>query len=217
MPLKLKIKISAGVLILVISIILYFTKTYFIAGSEIYLAKDQNSTTNSEIVTNESKISTASDAQINVESSEIAKQIIIDISGEIKNPMVITLPEGSRVYQAIKIAGGLKSSADLSQINQAAILSDGEKIIIPKLGSNSQASTGNTNTVSNSGENKLININTANLSQLDAIQGVGPTTAQNIINFRNENGNFKKIDEIKNVTGIGDKTFEKLKGQISVN
>ena len=130
---------------------------------------------------------------------------------------LLSLPEGSRVYEAIKLAGGLKKTAALNEINQAAILNDGEKIIIPKIGAQITSNNINSNNNTLSNIKRLININTANAEILDGIQGVGPTTAQNIINYRTNTGKFNKIEDIKNVTGIGEKTFEKLKGQICVN
>lgn len=209
----LNIKIIAAIVIIAISITLYITKS-FITSDNIGISENGNNVQLSSA--NSSIIATTNEALNTVEEIIIA-QIVIDISGEVNEPKILTLPEGSRVFEAIKLAGGLKKTAAIDEINQAAILNDGEKIIIPKIGA--LITSNNTNGTNNSLTNikRLININTANAELLDGIQGVGPTTAQNIINYRTNTGKFNKIEDIKNVTGIGDKTFEKLKGQICVN
>jgi competence protein ComEA len=206
-------KIIATIIIIAISIILYITKS-FITDDNIGIS--ENGTSDQLTATNSSIISTTNEASNVIDESTIIPQIIIDISGEVLEPKIISLPEGSRVYEAIQLAGGLKKTAAIDEINQAAILNDGEKIIIPKIGA--QNISNNTSTINNtlSNSKRLININTADAELLDSIQGVGPTTAQNIINYRTNIGKFTKIEDIKNVTGIGDKTFEKLKGQICV-
>jgi competence protein ComEA len=211
MPLNMKI--IATTIIIAISIILYITKS-FITNDNIGIS--ENGTSDQLTTSNSSIISTTNEASNVIDESTIIPQIIIDISGEVLEPKIITLPEGSRVYEAIQLAGGLKKTAAIDEINQAAILNDGEKIIIPKIGA--QNISNNTSTTNNtlSNSKRLININTADAELLDSIQGVGPTTAQNIINYRTNIGKFTKIEDIKNVTGIGDKTFEKLKGQICV-
>jgi competence protein ComEA len=211
MPLNMKI--IATIIIIAISIILYITKS-FITDDNIGIS--ENGTSDQLTATNSSIISTTNEASNVIDESTIIPQIIIDISGEVLEPKIISLPEGSRVYEAIQLAGGLKKTAAIDEINQAAILNDGEKIIIPKIGA--QNISNNTSTINNtlSNSKRLININTADAELLDSIQGVGPTTAQNIINYRTNIGKFTKIEDIKNVTGIGDKTFEKLKGQICV-
>lgn len=147
--------------------------------------------------------------------------IIVDVAGAVVNPSVVELPEGSRVFEAVEKAGGLTSEGDTGAINQAEILSDGQKIYIPtkqEVADNSYApKPGNTGRMSSgSGQNGLININTADSAALQEIPGVGPATAEKIINYRNENGKFKRIEDIKNVSGIGDKTFEKMKKKITV-
>lgn len=212
MPLNMKIIASA--IIIAISIILYLTKS-FITNDNIGISENGSS---DQLISTSSSISfTTSEASNVIDETTLIPQIIIDISGEVVEPKIISLPEGSRVYEAIKLAGGLKKTAAIDEINQAAILNDGEKIIIPKIGA--PTVTNNTNISSKTSNNtkRLININTANAELLDGIQGVGPATAQNIINYRIDTGKFNKIEDIKNVTGIGDKTFEKLKGQICVN
>ena len=161
-------------------------------------------------------------------------EIFVDIGGAVKKPMLARLPGGSRVEDAIRAAGGLTSDADLSMVNRAAVVSDGEKIYIPKKGEAGAAGAGGgagTAGIGASGgsgaegasagagaasSGGLVNINTADLTQLQTITGVGPATAQKIIDYRTQNGSFRSIEELKNVSGIGDKTFEKMRDQITV-
>lgn len=163
----------------------------------------------------------------------VAADIYVDIGGAVKVPQLAVLPQGSRVEDAIIAAGGLTEDADVSGINRAEFLEDGEKIYIPELvddeggassgysgtGSPSEtgssASSGSAGSVSGTAGGK-ININTADSAQLQQLSGVGPATAQKIIDYRTSNGRFRTIEDIKNVSGIGDKTFEKLKDYITI-
>lgn len=145
--------------------------------------------------------------------------IVIDVAGEVVNPSIYMLPEGSRIYQAIDAAGGLSSKADTSLVNLAAVLYDGTKLYIPK--KNEQATviqtSGSSGPASVPGEPGLINLNTADSTELQKLSGVGPATAEKILTYRREYGGFNKIEDLMNVSGIGEKTFAKLKSQICVN
>lgn len=148
-----------------------------------------------------------------VTEKEVKEDIIVDISGEVKNPMVVQLPSESRIDDAIAAAGGLTENADITNVNRAEILQDGQKILIPSKSAGGTA--GSTDTTLPSVEKK-VNINTATSEELRTLDGVGPATAEKIIFHREENGRFKKIDDLKDVSGIGEKTFEKLKDNICV-
>lgn len=167
------------------------------------------------------------------QNSKVSESIIrAEINGAIKKPGVYNLEKGKIVEDLIKIAGGINDTADsgkiATDINRAEILSDGQKVFIPtksNISSSNQQIAGNSISSNNqlsssqsSGSNTTgkININTANLSQLDSLPGIGPTYAQRIIDYRNQNNKFKTIEEIKNIKGIGDKTFEKFKDLISI-
>ena len=151
--------------------------------------------------------------------------IFVDIGGAVKNPMLVELPDGSRVDDAIQAAGGLKQEADMSNINRAEFLLDGQKIYIPSLAldadgnviENAAAGTA-VSSASGSGSDATgkVNINTADSTQLQTLNGVGPATAQKIIDYRQSNGSFTSVEDIKNVSGIGDKTFEKMKDHITI-
>ena len=153
--------------------------------------------------------------------------IVVDIAGAVNNPGVFSLPEGSRVNDAVEKAGGLAEKADTMNVNLAARLSDGDKVYIPKeqekdqknvqpAGIITSAVSGGSSASAGAAADGKVNINTANSEQLETLSGVGPATAKKIIDYRENSGSFKKIEDIKKVSGIGDKTFEKLKDKISV-
>ncbi len=137
------------------------------------------------------------------------------VCGSVNNPKVVTLKKGSRVAEAVELAGGVNDEADIDSVNFAAFIEDGQKIYIPKEGETVDKIefTEQNNSIET---NSLININKADKSQLQLLPGIGETIAQYIIDYRMQNGNFKSIEEIKNVSKIGDKTFEKIKDRISV-
>ena len=149
--------------------------------------------------------------------------IFVDIGGAVKSPMLAELPDGSRVDDAIQAAGGLKQEADMSNINRAEFLLDGQKIYIPSLAMDADgnviegaAASGVPDAVNGSSGSGKVNINTADSTQLQTLNGVGPATAQKIIDYRQSNGSFASVEDIKNVSGIGEKTFEKLKDYITI-
>lgn len=181
----------------------------------------------------------------NIKNKETNKtdknKIVIYIIGEVKQEGVYELDENSRISDAIEKAGGTKENADLSQINLAYKIEDGMRIYIPKKGELVQdkekiedktqeivtgKSTDITNTTSvntNLSTNKKsktdiekINLNKATQTELETLPGIGPSTAEKIIEYRKENGNFKNIEDIMNVNGIGESKYNKIKDLISV-
>lgn len=144
--------------------------------------------------------------------------IIVDVGGAVQTPQVVELKSGSRVADAVSAAGGLTKEADTAGINQAAILTDGEKIYIPRKGEAALSSAGalTAQAGADSTLSAKVNINTATSEELQTLDGVGPVTAEKILSYRSSNGAFTSIEEIKNVDGIGDKTFENLKEHITV-
>ena len=145
-------------------------------------------------------------------------RIYVDISGCVENPGVYEVETGTRLFQLIEKAGGLTAEADIEGINRAETVADGQKIVIYKKGDDSQNSGQNGSISSNAAQTAdgKININTADENLLQDSPGVGPVTADSIVQYREEKGRFSSIEEIKNVSGIGDKTFEKLKDYITV-
>ncbi|MDD7718064.1 MAG: helix-hairpin-helix domain-containing protein [Eubacteriaceae bacterium] len=169
---------------------------------------------------NDDIVITSSDGQF-IDSSETedtsvsSKPIYIDISGEVKNPGVYQVADGTRLFEVVEKAGGLTSNASVESINQAEIVSDGQKIIVPD---KNELSTGSFDEKGSTGlmDNGLVNINIADSDGLQEIPGVGPSTAEKILAYRNSNGKFKSKEDLMNVSGIGQKTFDKIKDMITI-
>lgn len=142
------------------------------------------------------------------------KTITVFISGEVKNPGVVTIDSEKRLSDAVNELGGTTENADLNKVNLATKLKDESHYIIPKIGDNLESF--NNETSENDNKNNLININDATIQELDTLPGVGEATANKIVNYREEKGKFNSIEEIKNVNGIGDKKYEELKNLISI-
>ena len=137
---------------------------------------------------------------VEIELPTPSKEIEIYVSGEVKIPGLYTLNETARIADAIEAAGGFTVEADESTVNLASTLRDGDHVYVCKEGESSMR----------------ININTADAWLLEALPGIGPATAEAIIEYRTENGPFTTIDGLKSVKGIGDSTFEKLADKITV-
>lgn len=171
------------------------------------------------------------------EKVDITNKIMVYITGEVKNPGIYELEENSRIKDVIEKAGGLKETADITDINLATILQDEDKITIPtkdktmeekqnteRIQSNKQSKTTeksqNTTSISTNttgkNQNTKVNINTATQTELETLPGIGPSTASKIVSYRKENGKFKSIEEIKKVNGIGESKYKKIKELIKV-
>ncbi|MHA6485861.1 helix-hairpin-helix domain-containing protein [Bacillus cabrialesii] len=143
--------------------------------------------------------------------------IVIDIKGAVQHPGVYEMRTGDRVSQAIEKAGGTGEQADEMQVNLAELLQDGTVVYIPKKGEETTMQQGSGGAVkSDGGKEAPVNINTATLEELQGISGVGPSKAEAIIAYREENGRFQTIEEITKVSGIGEKSLEKIKSSITV-
>lgn len=139
------------------------------------------------------------------------------ISGEVINPDVYDIDSDARIIDLLEMAGGATEDADLNQINLADFLSDAQHIIIPKIGSDEAINNVAVNNNGSQGsDNNLVNINTGSLNELMSLPGIGTVTAQNIIDYRELNGNFGSIEDIKQVNRIGNSTFENIKNLITV-
>ena len=166
-----------------------------------------------------------------VEEEVTSNKVIVDIKGMVANPGVYEVESTKRVNDVIEMAGGLTENADTSLINLAKIVTDEMTIIIyskdevlekykeevcvcdcPLITNDACINNDSTSTE----ENKVVNINTASKEELMTISGLGEAKAEAIIKYREENGNFKTIEDIKNVLGIGDSLFEKIKDYITV-
>ena len=147
---------------------------------------------------------------------EVYNEVTIDISGEVINPGVYRLIGDVRLNDALIKSGGLSANADrewvAKNINLAEKLVDGQKIFIPKRGD----VLGNVQFSNSNLQDKIVRINSATIEQLDRLSGIGPSIAKKIIDYRTKNGGFKNIDELKLVSGIGDKLFEEIKDEIGL-
>jgi competence protein ComEA len=142
-------------------------------------------------------------------------RLVIDVAGAVRKPGVYKMAPGSRVEDALDRAGGAKAGADLSQINRAAKLEDGRQILVPRRAPHGQPAATAAGT-SPSTPAQPVNLNSATLEQLDTLDGVGPTTAQKIIDFRTAHGGFGSVDELDQIPGIGEKKLAALREQVRV-
>lgn len=138
------------------------------------------------------------------------RKIAVHVGGEVKKPGVYYFPAGKRVIDAVSAAGGAKKGADLDAINLARQLRDGEKIIIPAR----NAPTSHPSV--DSDQSKLLNLNTASQEELESLPGIGETLAQRIIEYREKNEGFQKVEELRNIEGIGKKKFYQIKDLVTV-
>ena len=228
------IKVSAGVLVFVMAFVTFCVRNDEKDSEKLILApidgvqmaesveKEQNESVSIDYKEGDEKQS--------FQEKDLQNTIYVDVSGAVREPNVYELEDGSRVYNAIAMAGGFLEDADYSNINLAQILKDQDKITVStkkqlKNDPNIQAITnGNSKAITNAvytssiepASGGLININTASSDELQNISGIGPSTAEKIINYRTQNGKFNTIEEIMNVSGIGEKTFAKFKSKITV-
>ena len=217
-------KIIAIILIIVVVIAYYY----------LYLKNSTEEISNQNLEINNTQESN----QTNETEKETEETIIVHVSGAVNIEGIVELDSGSRIANAIEKAGGVKENADMTDINLAYPLEDGMKIHIPTKeetqaknentsiesyvtsssgGVNSKESTNSTqgNSTTNT-SSKKVNINTASQEELDSLPGIGPSIAAKIIDYREQNGKFNSIEEIKEVSGIGDAKYDKIKDSITV-
>ncbi|MBC7632407.1 MAG: helix-hairpin-helix domain-containing protein [Flavobacterium sp.] len=157
-------------------------------------------------------------------STSATEQLVIDVIGKVRKPGIVSVPKGSRVYQAIEAAGGPRGRVDTASLNMARVLSDGEQILVglepaevPGLPSGAAAGAGGGNGAGPaSGVGAKVNLNTATAEQLDTLPGVGPVTAKSILDWREKNGRFGAVDDLLDVKGIGDATLAELRDLVIV-
>jgi competence protein ComEA len=144
--------------------------------------------------------------------------LIVDVTGAVRKPGVFEFQPGDRVIDAVEQAGGARDNADLTLLNLAAPLTDGQQILVPKKGAATASVPGTTGGVPGSagGTGALVNINTADEATLETLNGVGPVLAAAIIQYRTEHGPFASVDQLDEVSGIGPATLEDLRSQVTV-
>jgi competence protein ComEA len=168
-----------------------------ISPEQMPLIKDETETIDSETEKNEGEAA-ASDS------------IMVDVQGSVKRPGVYEMNNGDRVIDVIKKAGGLLEEAEARSVNQAEKIADEMIIYVAAKGEEVPSLSANTE----KDKDDLLNINSADLSELQTLSGVGPSKAQSIISYREEFGPFKSIDQLLEVRGIGEKTIEEWKDKI---
>lgn len=142
----------------------------------------------------------------------VAKTILIHVAGKVKRPDVYPLLAGSRVSDAIKAAGGAQKGVDLSDINLARVLVDGEQVYVGYVAKVSSSSSKSSKTRFTG----VINVNRATKAEFDSLAGIGPVIASRIINYRSANGPFLALDDLLKVSGIGSKTLERIRPRLSL-
>ncbi|WP_349017198.1 ComEA family DNA-binding protein [Streptomyces luteolus] len=160
-------------------------------------------------------------------------RIVVDVSGKVRSPGIHRLPAGARVADALKAAGGVRRGADVTGLNRARLLMDGEQVVVGvpaapgAAGQGGSASTGATSSGSSGSSGSgtgagsgagagtaQVSLNTATLEQLDTLPGVGPVLAQHIVDYRTRHGGFRSIGELREVNGIGERRFADLKNAV---
>lgn len=211
---ELIIKIGCICIIIIISVFLILFYSQNENQNEVYDNFFEIDNIENTIIFDEKNISNTIENQINTE------KIKVYITGEVNSPGVKEVEEGARIEDIIIIAGGLTEFANISKVNLAYKLEDGQKIYIPNLNENVEEyiTEKNGDGIVEKTDKSLgkININTADVGKLCELPGVGESLASRIIQYREENGKFKSIDDLKNVSGIGEKKFESLKEYIVI-
>ena len=231
-----KIVIIIGILVIIlVGWKIYDLKNFEEINSDEILTSNSNDNLKGNITSNEKEKNEDEEEEI----------MAVHVTGEVKNPGVVRVKEGSRIEDIIEAAGGLTENADITDVNLAFVVEDGMKIRIPsnddedskKNNSGEEVDEKEKNQIesknneyitqdsgkgvivfseSNGSSSSIVNINTASQTELEELPGIGPSISSRIIEYRNQKGNFKKIEDIKNVTGIGDSKFEKIKDLIKV-
>ncbi|CZT39008.1 helix-hairpin-helix domain-containing protein [Streptococcus agalactiae] len=170
----------------------------------------------------EKKVSTITEKKVPMIShvkDKVSNQVTVDVKGAVNHPGVYSLPSQSRVTDAIKRAGGLSNLADSKSVNLAQKLQDETVVYVAQKGEKiTVVEEEKENNIATQGNSKgKINLNKADLSSLQTISGVGAKRAQDILDYRDSQGGFKTIDDLKNVSGIGEKTLEKLRQDVTID
>mgnify|MGYP000958309759 FL=1 len=196
------------IVILIVVLIVFLLTGYKLFLKNLFNKQDKTlGFVNQDIISQDEYIDTT-----DIEEETI---IMVHISGQVYNPGLVELKSGSRVKDAVDLAGGLKKEADIDRINLAKKLVDEEKIYVPKRGEEIDLEISLNSESLTSNSNSKININTCSKEQLMELPGIGEVTASKIIDYRSAN-QFKSIEDIMNVSGIGTKKYEDLKDYIIV-
>ena len=155
--------------------------------------------------------STARPARVSIERSN--SRVYVHVTGAVRRPGVYRLPSWARLDLAITRAGGATRGADLVGVNLAAKVADGQQVIVPRRVADSSPGVAEDSTGAGAA-GAPISLNTATVEQLDQLEGVGPATAQKILDWRKQHGGFKSVEDLQQISGIGPKRFESLKEKV---
>jgi competence protein ComEA len=142
------------------------------------------------------------------------EDVVIDVTGAVAQPGVYRLPAGSRVNDAVQRAGGATGAGDVEQINLAARLADGQQVVIPTRAKGPAGVALGGATGDSTATSGPISLGTATVEELDTIEGIGPVTAQNIVDYRDQHGGVSSIDQLDEIDGIGPATMDALRGRL---
>ncbi|HEX6700840.1 MAG TPA: ComEA family DNA-binding protein [Gaiellaceae bacterium] len=142
-------------------------------------------------------------------TSAAPAEVVVDVTGAVRRPGLYRLAQGARVADAVRRAGGATRRADLSLVNLAQLVADGEQVVVPRRGAPAPAAGG---TAASTGP---IHLNSATVEQLDTLPGVGPVTAQKIVDYRAKHGAFSSVDELDAIPGIGPARLDQLRGLVA--
>jgi competence protein ComEA len=146
------------------------------------------------------------------ETEAAATVVVVDVVGAVRRPGLYRLEQGARIADAVARAGGATPKADVALINLAAPLADGEQVVVPKRGAAARSAVAGSAGVPSSGP---VHLSTATLEELDSLPGIGPVTAQKILDYRQKHGAFKSVDELDAVPGIGPARLDQLKDLVA--
>jgi competence protein ComEA len=144
-----------------------------------------------------------------------ATRVVVDVVGAVRRPGLYRLAQGARVADAVERAGGSTRKADLSLVNLAALVSDGEQVVVPRRGAGVAAAWGAGTSSASGIPTGPVHLNSATVDQLDTLPGVGPVTAQKIIDYRQKHGAFTSVDELDAVSGIGPARLDQLRDLVA--
>ena len=193
-----------------------------LGGESDGVSFDRDATSVERTDTGSADTSDDGDPSSDSKKASAASEVYVDVDGAVVTPGVYRLREGARVAQAIDAAGGLVPEADVTGLNRASKVTDGQKIHVPTVGEQqtSIAEAGVDGGTSASSDvsvaTGLVNINTASAAELQTLSGIGPSMAQSIIDERTKNGAFASVDDLMRVSGIGEKKLAKIKDCICV-
>lgn len=225
-----KYVLIGGIAIVTFFLYLHQSQSDKESGANIVKSEPQVVTSPSSVKPDQDEKKKKVSASLNAKASEVT----CDITGAVKNEGVYTLKNGARLNELITVAGGLSKNAQIKNVNRALILKDQDKIYIPYRGekvksnqivlsvnassnfSSNNASSEGTSDVNEQEKSSKVNINTANAQELQKLNGIGEKKAELIVAYRQKNGQFASIEDIKQISGIGDKTFAALKDQLEV-